>query len=74
MNIIDCLAIAPYYLTLFLMPPPDLGPPVGEERMEADEPGFGNVGRIMQVLRIRIMSGPGQDHAGSCRCSGSPGS
>jgi hypothetical protein len=25
MNVIDCLAIAPYFLTLFFMPPTELG-------------------------------------------------
>ena len=24
MNIVDCLAIAPYYITLFFMPPPNI--------------------------------------------------
>jgi len=62
MNVIDCLAIAPYYLTLFCVPQPEMGPadhsiptaPTGAE--EEEESGFGNVGRIMQVFRIaRIM-------------------
>ena len=26
MNVIDCMAIAPYYLTLFFMPQPEMGP------------------------------------------------
>mgnify|MGYP001416200659 CR=1 FL=1 len=26
MNVIDCLAIAPYYLTLFFVPAPEMGP------------------------------------------------
>jgi len=63
MNLIDCLAIAPYYLTLFFMPPPELGIPdpdaiaqsaaAPEEEEESD---FGSVGRVMQVFRIaRIM-------------------
>jgi len=35
MNVIDCMAIAPYYLTLFFMPQPEMGPidpaiPTGE--------------------------------------------
>jgi len=63
MNVIDCMAIAPYYLTLFFVPPPvmmrdptlptvDPSIPVEED----EESGFGNVGRIMQVFRIaRIM-------------------
>jgi len=62
MNIVDCLAIAPYYLTLFFVPHPEIGPvdsalptdPPGMEHEE--ESGFGNIGRIMQVFRIaRIM-------------------
>ena len=62
MNVIDCMAIAPYYLTLFFVPHPEMGPkddslptePPGME--EEEESGFGNVGRIMQVFRIaRIM-------------------
>ena len=24
MNVVDCLAIAPYYITLFFMPPPNI--------------------------------------------------
>merc|ERR1712080_586360 len=67
MNVIDCLAIAPYYITLFLMPPPELEHPVVDQ-MELDSTvstvleeeeegsGFGGIGRIMQVFRIaRIM-------------------
>ena len=70
MNVIDCMAIAPYYLTLFFVPPPvmmreeplpgvatmtTLLPPSPTEDAE-EESGFGNVGRIMQVFRIaRIM-------------------
>ena len=64
MNVVDCMAIAPYYLTLFFVPAPDMGledqiattdsPGVVEE--EEEESGFGNAGRIMQVFRIaRIM-------------------
>jgi len=63
MNIVDSLAIAPYYITLFLMPPPDLWPPEGGSDMqttaapeEEEGSGFGGIGRIMQVFRIaRIM-------------------
>jgi len=64
MNVVDSLAIAPYYLTLFFMPQPEMGPipdgpfdgmstpPVKQE----EEGSFGDVGRIMQVFRIaRIM-------------------
>lgn len=64
MNVIDCMAIAPYYLTLFFMPQPEMGPidpaiPTGPG-VTTEEPqqegGFGDVGRIMQVFRIaRIM-------------------
>ena len=61
MNIIDCLAIAPYYLTLFFVPAPDMGPlePGGSPAPtlapgieEEEESGFGNVGRIMQVKKL----------------------
>ena len=69
MNVIDCMAIAPYYLTLFFVPPPVMmveEPLPGMTTMatllppaptpEEEESGFGNVGRIMQVFRIaRIM-------------------
>ena len=61
MNIVDCLAIAPYYLTLFFFPDPEIRvsqeddlystvTPANSE--EEEESGFGDVGRIMQV-RIR---------------------
>ena len=60
MNIVDCLAIAPYYLTLFFVPHPEIGPV--DQSLSTDIPqleeesGFGNIGRIMQVFRIaRIM-------------------
>ena len=65
MNIVDALAIAPYYIDLFFMPPPNLEIP--EQRFDDDfstdapveeeeENAFGNLGRIMQVFRIaRIM-------------------
>ena len=57
MNVIDCLAIAPYYLTLFFFPAPELVPADGDlatpapgvVEEEEGESGFGNVGRIMQV-------------------------
>ena len=60
MNIVDCLAIAPYYLTLFFVPHPKIGPvaealatDVPETEEESD---LGDIGRIMQVFRIaRIM-------------------
>ena len=67
MNVIDCLAIAPYYLTLFFVPAPEMGPvdasldamatlAPGTVEEEEGESSFGNVGRIMQVFRIaRIM-------------------
>ena len=62
MNVVDCAAIAPYYLTLFFMPPADFGPvdstlPSGQPDAEPEEEsGFGSLGRIMQVFRIaRIM-------------------
>ena len=59
MNVIDCLAIAPYYLTLFFVPAPEMGPvdvsgdvlsTLAPDLMEEEgESSFGNVGRIMQV-------------------------
>ena len=56
MNIVDMLAIAPYYLTLFLLPPPKLDLEVDEAASQEEESGLGNAGRIMQVFRIaRIM-------------------
>ena len=71
MNVIDCMAIAPYYLTLFFVPPPEMTredpvpgmttttvPTIMESTPlpEEEEAGFGNVGRVMQVFRIaRIM-------------------
>jgi len=62
MNIIDSMAIAPYYMTLFFMPQPEMGPldlsegATTERYVPEEEGGFGNVGRIMQVFRIaRIM-------------------
>ena len=62
MNVVDCLAIAPYYLDLFFAPPPELDPeaprtsePVGSEEEEEEENLFADVGRIMQVLRIARM-------------------
>lgn len=65
MNVVDCLAIAPYYLTLFFVPAPDMGlevelqlePTESPDLVEEEEDsGFGNAGKIMQVFRIaRIM-------------------
>eukprot|EP00092_Neocalanus_flemingeri_P035666 GFUD01038832.1.p1 GENE.GFUD01038832.1~~GFUD01038832.1.p1 ORF type:complete len:667 (+),score=162.04 GFUD01038832.1:111-2111(+) len=63
MNVVDCLAIAPYYLDLFFAPPPELdptaprtAPPTSSEDGEEEEDLFADVGRIMQVLRIaRLM-------------------
>jgi potassium voltage-gated channel Shab-related subfamily B protein 2 len=69
-NIVDIAAIAPYYLTLFFAPKPDLVlrdlDPISLTTIdplsttlqpeEEEEGGFGNVGRVMQVFRIaRIM-------------------
>ena len=107
MNVIDCMAIAPYYLTLFFMPQPEMGPidpaiptgtvyrtlscrtnspyriwilHIGQETnklkqlqynqvksrlyvgpgVTTDEPqqegGFGDVGRIMQVRLIGLIT------------------
>ena len=60
MNIVDCLAIAPYYLDLFFAPPPELDPKTVSVQRSDDEEGeedtvFSDVGRIMQVLRIARM-------------------
>ena len=58
MNVVDVAAIAPYYLTLFFMPPADIGPldTSLQDTEPEEESSFGNVGRIMQVFRIaRIM-------------------
>ena len=58
MNVVDCLAIAPYYLDLFLAPPPQLDPEAVRVTVKEaeDEDMFNDVGRIMQVLRIaRLM-------------------
>ena len=54
MNVVDCLAIAPYYLDLFFAPPPELDPEAvkvaGEAEDEEDEKMFSDMGRIMQGL------------------------
>ena len=64
MNVVDCLAIAPYYLDLFFAPPPELDPKAsripeqvgsGDNDEEEEENLFADVGRIMQVLRIARM-------------------
>ena len=61
MNVIDCMAIAPYYLTLFFVEQPEMGPRdpsivTDPPPLEDEGGGFGGVGRIMQVFRIaRIM-------------------
>ena len=55
MNIVDCLAIAPYYLDLFFAPPPALDPALakasgsGPPKEEEEENMMGDVGKIMQV-------------------------
>ena len=60
MNIVDCLAIAPYYLDLFFAPPPQLDPDAVQDDHDSsneddDEDLFSDMGRIMQVLRIARM-------------------
>ena len=52
MNVVDCLAIAPYYLDLFFAPPPELDPEAVKVAGEAeeDEKMFSDMGRIMQGL------------------------
>ena len=65
MNIVDCLAIAPYYVTLFLFPDPEirvsteedlLTTPLPNPEEEVEEEKWGEMGNIMQVFRIaRIM-------------------
>lgn len=51
-------AIAPYYITLFFVPAPELDPTqqaltmeeeLPAQQEEEEESGFGNAGRIMQV-------------------------
>lgn len=57
MNIVDAMAIAPYYIDLFFMPAPDLEPPSNEaaattpQPQQEEENALGNVGKIMQVRR-----------------------
>ena len=57
MNIVDCLAIAPYYLTLFFVEPPQIGPVdeslVRNSPQEEESGGLGGVGRIMQVQTLQ---------------------
>ena len=62
MNIVDCLAIAPYYVTLFLFPDPEIRVSNEEDLLttpleeEEEEEKWGEMGNIMQVFRIaRIM-------------------
>ena len=70
MNIVDMAAIFPFYLTLFFVPQPDMGPrdplmatttmdPLVNSTLimeEEEDSGFGNIGRVTQVFRIaRIM-------------------
>ena len=63
MNIVDCLAIAPYYITLFLFPDPEISVEAVQELTtpvphaeEEEEEKWGEMGNIMQVFRIaRIM-------------------
>ena len=45
-NYFEIQAIAPYYITLFLMPPPDLWPPEGGPDMQV----------IMIMMRMMIMA------------------
>ena len=68
MNIVDCAAILPYYITLFFMPADDFGEiPTGPTTTadplisavnsttsspQEEDGGFGNFSRIMQVFRI----------------------
>ena len=63
MNVIDCLAIAPYYLTLFFFPHPEMGPVDGS--LPTLAPASRRRSRRSPVL---VMS------AGSCRSSVLPGS
>ena len=73
MNIVDVLAIAPYYLTLFLLPAPNIdiesavSDEAGDVERAEEESGLGNAGRIMQVLNIIKYSEIFFNHC--CRCS-----
>ena len=56
MNIVDCLAIAPYYITLFLFPDPEISVEAVQELTtpvphaeEEEEEKWGEMGNIMQV-------------------------
>ena len=61
MNVVDCLAIAPYYLDLFFAPLPQLDPNAVQDNLikndveEEDENMFSDMGRIMQVIKISFI-------------------
>ena len=48
MNVVDVLAIAPYWVSLLVLENPDLMPEAGT----GEEGAIGSVGKIMQVLTI----------------------